>query len=142
MSMSDPEFIDTNILLYAKIDDGTDRHNHAAALVRTIIQFGNPCISVQVINEFTVNALRKGKLLSDIEIDVDEFFRTMNVLSLTPSTCRDAFRIARQYQFSFWDSLIVSAALENGCSVLYTEDLSDGQIIDGNLTIKNPLIGE
>jgi predicted nucleic acid-binding protein len=50
----------------------------------------------------------------------------------------EAFRISERYQFSFWDSLIVAAALEAQCSILYTEDLQDGQIIDGILEIKNP----
>jgi predicted nucleic acid-binding protein len=93
---------------------------------------------VQVINEFTVNALRKGKKLSEIEGYADELFQTFNVLSLTPYISKDAFRVTQRYQFSFWDGLIVATALEAGCSVLYTEDLQNGQIIDDRLRICNP----
>ncbi|GHV80479.1 hypothetical protein AGMMS49944_22700 [Spirochaetia bacterium] len=52
----------------------------------------------------------------------------------------DAFRISNRYQFSFWDSLIVASALEAQCTVLYTEDLQDGQIIEDVLEVKNPFI--
>jgi predicted nucleic acid-binding protein len=51
-----------------------------------------------------------------------------------------ASRLRTQHQFSYWDSLIVAAALEAGCSVLYSEDMQDGQVIDGRLSIRNPLI--
>lgn len=49
-----------------------------------------------------------------------------------------SFKITKQYKYSIWDSLIIASALESNCSVLYTEDMQDGQIIDGKLTIVNP----
>jgi predicted nucleic acid-binding protein len=52
-----------------------------------------------------------------------------------------AFRISKRYQFSFWDRIIVASALAAKCSILYTEDLQDGQIIDGILRISNPFVG-
>jgi predicted nucleic acid-binding protein len=136
--MTELEFFDTNILLYAKIDDATSRHEIAKTLVEQKVMTGEPYISVQVINEFTANALRKGKELSEIEDDIDELLKTFNVLPLTPSISKEAFRITRRYQFSFWDSLIVATALKAGCSGLYTEDLQNGQIIDESLKIVNP----
>jgi predicted nucleic acid-binding protein len=70
--MTEPEFFDTNILLYAKIDDATSRYEIAKTLVEQKVITGEPCISVQVINEFVANALRKGKELSEIEDYIDE----------------------------------------------------------------------
>jgi predicted nucleic acid-binding protein len=57
-------------------------------------------------------------------------------------TVIESFRIYRAYQFSHWDCLIIAAALESQCKILFTEDLSDGQIIDGILNIKNPFNNE
>jgi len=51
-----------------------------------------------------------------------------------------ALRIQARFHFSYWDSLIVASALENGCKVLYTEDMQHGQIIEDSLTIVNPFI--
>jgi predicted nucleic acid-binding protein len=54
------------------------------------------------------------------------------------STIIGACNLADQYGFSFYDSLIIAAALECDCNMLYSEDLHDGQLIEGKLTIKNP----
>jgi predicted nucleic acid-binding protein len=56
------------------------------------------------------------------------------------NTVIESFRIYELYQFSHWDCLIVAAAIESDCEILYTEDLSDGQIIDKSLKIINPFI--
>jgi predicted nucleic acid-binding protein len=138
--MADAKFFDTNILFYASFDDKTSKYPAAQALVHAETTQSTAHISTQVLNEFTVNAMRKGKkTLDEAEAMVDNFMRAFQVHSLTPSVCKDAFRIAKQYGFSFWDSLIVAAALECGCATLYTEDLQDGQVIDETLTICNPL---
>ncbi len=54
------------------------------------------------------------------------------------ATISDAVRLADRYGYSFYDSLIVAAALESGCSILYSEDMQSGQLIDGTLTIRSP----
>ena len=138
--MSKHDFFDTNILLYAKIDDESEKHHIAKDLI--ILKTGNsePNISVQVLNEFTVNAIKKGKSLSEVETVIKQLVKSFYVLQLSTEITMDAFRISKRYQFSFWDSLIVASALATHCSVLYTEDLQDGQIIDGVLKISNPFI--
>jgi predicted nucleic acid-binding protein len=57
---------------------------------------------------------------------------------LQKTSIDQALSIAQRYKYSYWDSLILSSALENGCKVLYTEDMQDGQTIDGKLKIENP----
>lgn len=56
----------------------------------------------------------------------------------TAATVERALGVAERYGFSFYDSLIVAAALETGCTTLYSEDLHHGQVIDGKLEIQNP----
>jgi len=57
---------------------------------------------------------------------------------LQKTSIDQALSIAQRYKYSYWDSLILSSALENRCKVLYTEDMQDGQTIDGKLNIENP----
>ncbi|GMO25631.1 MAG: PIN domain-containing protein [Termitinemataceae bacterium] len=136
--MTEPEFFDTNILLYAKNDDGTAKHKTANDLIRKKIESGDPYISAQVINEFAVNAIRASHDVSEIEEYLQEISQTFNVVPLTSADSLAALRIMKRYQFSFWDSLIVAVALKTGCTTLYTEDLQNGQIIDNALKVVNP----
>jgi predicted nucleic acid-binding protein len=138
--MSDKVFIDTNILLYARIDDGTTKHGKARALLTTGLAGAEISISIQVINEYFVNALRKRVDPADIEATVRQFMIDFNLVSLTTDLVNETIRLFNRYQFQYWDSVIVAAALEAGCSMLYTEDLQDGQIIDGTLKVVNPLL--
>jgi predicted nucleic acid-binding protein len=78
--------------------------------------------------------------LTEIEATVQQLLTHFRVQSLTTKHVIDAFRIVKRYQFSFWDSLIVAAALDMQCSVLYTEDLHHGQWIDNTLEIRNPFV--
>jgi len=68
------------------------------------------------------------------------FFDTNVLMSQMPLTVdhEAGLRIAAQYRFHIYDALITSAALEAECTTLYSEDLQDGQMIDGRLTIRNP----
>jgi predicted nucleic acid-binding protein len=64
-----------------------------------------------------------------------------NILHVnSDSTILEAFRIAERYGFSFYDSLIISAALESGCNTLYSEDMQHGQLIENRLKIVNPFV--
>lgn len=59
---------------------------------------------------------------------------------INQSTYDDAFNLRQQQNISFWDSLIVASALENDCSILYTEDLQHNQLIENKLKITNPFV--
>jgi predicted nucleic acid-binding protein len=97
-------------------------------------------VSVQVLNEYHVNALRLKVPVTDIQNTVRQFLSNLNVVTLTPVLVEEAMRIYNRYQLQYWDSLIVAAALEAGCSALYSEDMSDGQIIDNMMTVINPFL--
>ena len=132
--MSDKGFFDTNVLVYI-VGQEDERSAVAEALVA-----GGGVLSVQVLNELAAVARRKLGLTWD---EVGEALAAIRVLcpspvALTIETHEAGLRIAAQYQFHIYDALVAAAALEAGCTTLYSEDLQDGQVIDGCLTIRNP----
>ncbi len=132
--MNDKAFFDTNVLVYV-IGQRDERTEAAEALVA-----GGGVVSVQVLNELAAVASRKLRMTWD---DIGEALAAIRVLFPSPvplsiETHDAALRIAAHYRFHIYDALIAAAALEAGCSTLYSEDLRDGQLIDGRLTIRNP----
>ena len=132
--MSDKGFFDTNVLVYI-VGQEDERTAVAEALVA-----GGGVLSVQVLDELAAVARRKLGLTWD---EVGEALAAIRVLcpspvALTIETHEAGLRIAAQYQFHIYDALVAAAALEAGCTTLYSEDLQDGQVIDGCLTIRNP----
>jgi predicted nucleic acid-binding protein len=137
--MSDNAFVDSNIWLYAFFlrPGEAQRHENAKALIDTPSRY---VINEQVIAEVSSNLLRKAGMAEGALVEiVTSFYSRCHVVSPSQETHLNASRLRATYQFSYWDSLIVAAALESRCAVLYSEDLQDGQIVDGTLTIKNPL---
>jgi predicted nucleic acid-binding protein len=127
-------FLDTNILVYAQ-QTGTK-----ATISRNLIDQGG-IISAQVLNELA-NVLRKkqGRSWRDIELLFDDIDNSLDpVLPLTATTSRTALALARDDGFAFYDALIVAAAIEAGCDILYSEDMQHGRSV-GGLTIVNPFI--
>jgi predicted nucleic acid-binding protein len=127
-------FLDTNILVYAQ------QAGAKAAISQNFIDRGG-MISVQVLNELA-NVLRnkQGRSWHDIELVLDDVENALDpALSLTANTSRAALALARDHGLSFYDALIVAAALEAGCDTILTEDMQHGRKFDG-LTIVNPFI--
>lgn len=133
--MKDKAFLDTNILVYFATDLGKKRDIILQTLAKCEIAF----ISVQVLNEFC-NSCFKKKLLNpiSIEIAVNEYINMFNVADLNIEAVRNALIIKNKYKFSYYDSLILSSALQSECSILYSEDMQHLQKIEGKLTIINP----
>jgi predicted nucleic acid-binding protein len=126
-------FLDTNILIYA-FAAGDPRNERAEVLLEA-----GGVISVQVLNEFVnVSRRRLHRSWDDIETEV-QILRTLldPPVSVTIELHDAAITQARVHGFSFYDALIVTAAMRSGCKVLYTEDLHDGLTI-GGLQIRNP----
>lgn len=128
-------FFDTNILLYLLSEDNC-KADRAEAIIAV-----SGVISIQVLNEFSSVAFRKFKM-SYAEIrDTLLTVRTLcQIQPVTIDTHELGLDIAERYGFSLYDSMIVSAALQSGCTILYSEDMQQGQIIEGQLTINNPFI--
>lgn len=133
--MSADIFYDTNIVLYL-MSDQPDKADRAEEL---LAQGGT--ISVQVLNEFTAVARRKMKMdWSEIAEILHQVRTVCPVVNLTVKTCDKAMQLAQRYRFSVYDANIVAAALLAGCTTLYSEDMQDGQVIDQQLTIRNPFL--
>jgi predicted nucleic acid-binding protein len=127
-------FFDTNILIYAVVQD--DPRTAAAEALLT----EGGVVSVQVLNEFVAVARRK---LGMHWKDVTEALHGVRILcpdpvALTIATHEVALRIAARHDYRIYDALIIAAALQAGCDVLCTEDMQDGHVIDRRLTIRNP----
>jgi predicted nucleic acid-binding protein len=128
-------FFDTSVLFYLLSSDARKADRVEALLAQRGI------ISVQVLNEFTVAALRKvGLPLRDIREILDTVRAVCTLEPLTATTHDRGMEICERYKFSFYDSLIVAAALIAGATVLYSEDLQHGQVIDRQLRIVNPFL--
>ncbi len=128
-------FFDTSVLFYLLSNDVRKADRVEALLAHRGI------ISVQVLNEFTVVALRKvGLPLLEIREILDTVRAVCTVQPLTATTHDRGMEICERYKFSFYDSVIVAAALIVGAKVLYSEDLQHGQVIDRQLRIVNPFL--
>ena len=138
--MSVASFFDTNVLLYTLDDVDQRKRGIANALIVDAIAADNCCISYQVVQE-TLNVLTR-KLTPTMTSEDKQGFVDRMLLPLwrvMPSIglFREGMSIQDRYRFSFYDSMIVAAALSAGCRRLYSEDLQHGQKI-GKLEIVNP----
>jgi len=126
-------FFDTNVLLYLLSADSRKADRAEALLAQGGV------ISVQVLNEFASVASRKvGLSWKEIREALDPIRAVCNVEPVTLEVHACALGLAAKHGWSFYDSLIVAAALLSGCSTLYSEDLHDGQRVEGSLRIVNP----
>lgn len=132
-------FVDTNVLIYAHLEEpGDPRHDRAARLLAGTTRF---VISTQVLAEYSARLLRQKIRDADIFRNIEAFLARYEVRSVTPEIVAGAWGIRQRYGFSYWDSQIIASALEAGCEVLYSEDLQDGQRIEKRLSVVNPLKG-
>jgi predicted nucleic acid-binding protein len=116
---------------------GDVRHQQAANFVA---QLERPIINSQVIRETCSNLLKKSPITeSQLVVLIDDWYRDCEVTVSNAAQHLLASRLRSTDSFSYWDSLIVAAALDAGCALLYSEDMQHGKVIDGWLTIVNPL---
>lgn len=138
--MSVEYFIDSNVFVY--LFDETNEHTRerAVRLVRQALENDTGCISYQVVQE-TINVLtRKLDAAPDNARKlVDRTLAPLWKVNPTRTLYDRGLDLQTRYRFSFYDSLIIAAALEAGCKTLYTEDLKHGQRIEG-VTVTNPFV--
>ena len=128
-------FFDANVLLYVLSADAA-KADRAEALIAA-----GGVVSVQVLNEFASVALRKlGMKVPEVREILATIREVCTVEPVDIETHDLGLELVGRCRFSFYDGLIVAAALRAGCTVLYTEDLRNGQTID-RLTIRNPFAG-
>lgn len=138
--MSVSTLFDTNIIIYTLESVDLNKYKRAKELVQSGLLQGNCCISRQVMQE-TLNVAKK-KLQYTFEDALyllhDTLLPLCRMIPMDPLYERGLF-IKFRYQYSFYDSLIIAAALEAGCKTLYSEDMQHGQRIE-QLIIKNPFL--
>jgi len=137
------QFIDTNVLLYAYDLSAGDRHTRAAKLVAGLARAHEAAISVQVMQEFYVNAVSKiaHRLTPDQAVERLDAFSRWFVYSPLPGDVAAAARLAQRHQLSFWDAMVVMSAARLKCDTLWTEDLNAGQVIEG-VVVRNPFAAD
>ena len=140
--MSAEYFIDTNLFIYQL--DTADQAKAAVAnrIIRAGIENGSACISFQVVQECLNTILRKAEIALSTEQASQYLDASLApLLRVYPSIAlyQRGLEIQSRYRFGFYDSLIVAAAQEAGCTTLYSEDLQHGQII-ADLRIENPFL--
>jgi len=132
-------FIDTNVLLYAVSNSAKEIEKKW--LARGLLEKKNFGLSVQVLQEFYVNAT--GKLAKTLpEAETMEFIRWLEqfpVVTTDAALFHQAVEIRNRYQVSYWDGAILAAARTLGAATLYSEDLSHGQVYDG-VQVLNPFL--
>ena len=134
------DFLDSNIFVYLFDEAAHEKRSIAEAITRTALEARTGCISFQVVQE-TLNVLTRKLTVPATTADAQSFLHQMlmPLWRVMPSQMLYSAAIALQkrLRLSFYDSLIVAAALEAGCKRLLTEDMQDGQRIEG-LRIENP----
>lgn len=133
------EFVDTNVVLYAYDVTAGARHDAARELMSRLGRERTGVVSVQVLQEFYVNATRKIAVPLDTTT-ARERVRVLGRWATHSPTAADvlaAAELADAAQLSFWDAMIVRSAAEMGCRTVWSEDLNAGQLIAG-VRVVNP----
>ena len=140
--MSAENFLDTNVLVYTFDETDPGKRRQAETLVNESLASGSGCVSFQVVQE-TLNVLirRLGFVTEDARRALQQVLIPLCQVNPTAALYQDAISLQGRYGFSFYDSLVVAAALEAGCTRLYSEDMQHGQQIQ-RLTILNPFINQ
>lgn len=133
------EFVDTNILIYAHDGGAGMKHAKSVDLLARLFEQGAGALSVQVLAEFYSAVTRK---LGMSSVEAEEIIADLGSWSIHCPGHTDLLRAAqlhRRHRVAWWDALVINSALELGCLVLWSEDLSDGQRY-GSVTVRNPFV--
>jgi predicted nucleic acid-binding protein len=132
-------FFDTNILVYLFDDDAPDKKLRAQSLLEKETAAGRALLSTQVFQEFYVTVTQKltVPLSSDNAEEVIRRLMALPHVEINSRHILGAIQKSQKFRLSFWDALIIEAAITGGADVLFTEDLQHGQVIE-QLKIQNP----
>lgn len=135
--VNDKVFLDTNIIIYSySLTEPKKR-----IIARRFISESNSFISTQVLTELCNTVVKKLEFDYSIALKVlNECCANNKLIINTKDIIAEATNIADRYGFSFYDSLIVSSALNAGCQMLYSEDMQHNQLIEKKLIVFNPFL--
>jgi len=133
--MSDKFFLDSNICLYC-FDSNVKKQSIALNLLAS-----HPTISTQVLHETAAVCIRKWSILPQkVTAIIRQLIARCDVVVLPATMSLRALDLLPKYGFSWWDALIVAAAQDAGCTILYSEDLQDGLQVGNSLIVRNPFL--
>ena len=133
--MTAPVFVDTNVLIYAVDLADPKKQQAAQSWLADLWTKGNGRISFQVLQEFYSKVGQKSPAASEEARSEVRDLLAWNPVPVSAETLDRSWKIQDRYQLSFWDALIVAAAKVSACRYLLTEDLQDGQNLDGILVV-------
>jgi predicted nucleic acid-binding protein len=137
--VSQRQFVDTNILIYAHDRSAGPKHLRAKALIQELWESGSGCLSIQVLQEFYVNVTRKVAQPLTPE-SAAQIIGDLSVWSVHRPSVDDvlyAIRLQSRFQLSFRDAMLVASALQLGCQILWSEDLNPAQVYE-QISVVNP----
>jgi len=130
-------FVDSNIVVYAYSRTEKDKQAKASSILTNY----DCLVSTQVLNEYCNVCIKKNFIsISDIQKDINEILNNCGFYIVNEITINKALFVKNRYGFSYYDSLVVASALECECSILFSEDMQHGQIIENCLKIINPFV--
>jgi len=140
--MNDRFFLDTNVFVYSFDASAPAKARRATELIRRAVATGKGVVSFQVVQEFFNVALRRfaqPMTSADAEQYLAAVFRPLMAIHSSQVLYAEALRLNERYRLSWYDALIVAAAVEGQSTLLLSEDLQDGQRFDG-LRVQNPFL--
>jgi len=134
-------FLDTNIIIYAYDLSAKEKHEKARKILVDLWDSGRGALSTQVLQEFFVSVTQKipQPLTLAVAKEIVSDLLKWEIVVNDGDSILEAIELHSRHKYSFWDSLIIQAAIKGGASLLLSEDLSGGQIIHG-VAIKNPFL--
>lgn len=136
-------FFDTNIFVYAFLATEARKRETAINLVEANLASAQGCVSYQVIQEFANVARKKfavGMSTADCKAFIEAALQPMNRVASSTALVYSALALQDELRYSFYDSLVIAAALQAGAGTLYSEDLQHAQRVRGLLRIVNPFL--
>jgi len=137
--MKDKIFVDTNIWLYAFMEQDSQKSSISKEIIDKNIE--RTYLSTQILNEICINLLKKANYSEkEIKYLIKNLNDVYEIFPIRVEDCIKASEIRGKFYISYWDSLVIASALNNKCSVLYSEDMQHNQTIEGKLKIINPFL--
>lgn len=130
-------FVDSNVFVYADDRRAGAKRDRARKLIREVMEARTGVLSLQVLQEYFAVTTRKLGISAAAARRRVEVLSRLDVVILGVEDVLAAIDLHRLHGFAIWDALVVRAALNAGCRILYSEDLQDGRRIDG-LEVVNP----
>ena len=135
--MTARSFIDTNVLVYAEANDAPYKQRSALDLLQRLYEQGLGVVSTQILQEYCNVALKKLRLPAHYLRSQLDLYEQFEVVKVTPTIIRAGLDLHQTRSVAFFDAIVLASARAAGCSVLWTEDMNAGEVVNG-VRISNP----